>query len=119
MDILKKYNDNKHLIDNGDILLFRGNAFISKAIEFLDHAYLSHSGLVLKKDEQLFILDSTLDKKTNGVEVDFLLNTIKGEVDFCVLRAGRDSAVINDALNKVIEKGIQGWKYNILFYLNS
>lgn len=131
MTILEKYNSIKDNLKNGDIILFRGSAFISKSIEFFDHAYFSHSGVILKTDDQLFILDSTFDKKVNGVEVDFLINTIKSEVDFCVLRPKTNikqtsvsgiittinEATIRNALSKAIEQGIEGFKYNFWFYL--
>ena len=110
--IQQKLANNADKIQNGDIMLFHGNEILSKIIEWADKSWASHSGIIIRKDRQLFILDSTLDKKANGVEIDFLINTINTEIDFCVLRPKVDKSILENALNLAIEQGILQFKYN-------
>jgi hypothetical protein len=81
---MKKYFDNRHHIQQGDIILFRGNAVISRAIRWLDNAPYNHAAIVFEAHDRKMILEST----KHGVNPRFLSAAIKKEnyTDFCLIR---------------------------------
>jgi hypothetical protein len=84
---MKKYFDNRHHIQQGDIILFRGNAVISRAIRWLDNAPYNHAAVVFESHGRKLILEST----QHGVNPRFLSAAILKEkyTDFCLIRPKR------------------------------
>lgn len=109
MTIQEKYNSIESDLKHGDIILYRGSALISKAIEWTTHSYFSHSGIIFKSDTHLMTVDST----SRGVNIDFLTTRIDEEVDFCVLRPiTKTDAEIKEALDAALNIGNEDYKYN-------
>lgn len=81
---MEKYLKNRHQIQQGDIILFRGNALISRAIRWLDNAPYNHAGLVFEAHGRKFVMEST----HSGVNPRFLSVVMKKEkyTDFCIIR---------------------------------
>ena len=81
---MEKYLKNRGQIQQGDIILFRGNALISRAIRWLDNAPYNHAGLVFEAHGRKFVMEST----GSGVNPRFLSVVMKKEkyTDFCVIR---------------------------------
>jgi hypothetical protein len=81
---MKKYLDNRSQIQQGDIILFRGNALISRGIRWLDKAPYNHAAIVFEAHGRKFVLEST----GKGVNPRFLSAVMKKEkyTDFCVIR---------------------------------
>ena len=81
---MEKYLENRSQIQQGDIILFRGNAFISRAIRWLDKAPYNHAGLVFEAHGRKFVMEST----GKGVNPRLLSVMMKKEkyTDFCIIR---------------------------------
>jgi hypothetical protein len=81
---MEKYLQNRDKIQQGDIILFRGNAFISRAIRWLDKAPYNHAAIVFEAHGRKFVLEST----GHGVNPRFLSAVMKKEkyTDFCIIR---------------------------------
>ncbi len=119
MNIQAKYAINRHLLANGDIILWRGNDLIDKVIQIADKAYFNHIGIVWKVGERFLTVDATGGR---GVNIDFLSTRVRQEVDFSVLRAvsfTKDTAQskIDWALSKALLLGNEGYGYDYLFIL--
>lgn len=113
MDIQEKYKKARPFLKNGDIILFRGNFLLAKAIRFFDSAYYTHIGVVLKVEDRFLILDSN----SKGVKPDFLSERMNSYVDFCILSPIRTNAQIDISLNKALERGDHRTKYDFLLLL--
>ena len=102
MELIKeKYTRIRSKIENGDVILFRGNHLLSKIIQESDSdAYYNHVGIVLKISDALFIIDSN----ANGVEPARLSERIDKYVDFKVLRSKKTVEQINESLKFVLKK---------------
>jgi hypothetical protein len=81
---MKKYLDNRADIKQGDIILFRGNAFISRGIRWLDNAPYNHAAVVFEAHGRKLVLEST----GHGVNPRFLsvVMEIEKYTDFCIIR---------------------------------
>jgi hypothetical protein len=81
---MKKYLDNRADIKQGDIILFRGNAFISRGIRWLDKAPYNHAAVVFEAHGRKLVLEST----GHGVNPRFLSVVMKKEkyTNFCIIR---------------------------------
>lgn len=113
MNIHEKYDRVRQTIKNGDVILFRGNSLLSKAIRWCDKSYYTHIGLVFEKCGRLFVLDSN-DK---GARPDFLSLRINEYVDFFIISPKYSEREINDAITKLMEKSEQGIKYDFKLLL--
>ena len=108
MTIKEKYNQARPYISNGDVVLFRGKHLLAKLIQYFDSAYYNHVGVIFKVGERLMIIDSN----RKGVKPDFLSDRINGYVDFCMLSPKKNEAEINTAIDKALERGDNGTKYD-------
>jgi hypothetical protein len=81
---MKKYVDNRADIKQGDIILFRGNAFISRGIRWLDNAPYNHAAVVFEAHGRKLVLEST----GHGVNPRFLSVVMEKEkyTNFCIIR---------------------------------
>lgn len=96
-----KYDNYRDQIQNGDLVLFRGDSALSKTIQNLDNAYYNHIGLVISSNGRNFVLDSN----AKGVEPGFLSERMNGYIDFCIIRpSGWNPALITQAAGNAIEK---------------
>lgn len=98
--ILSNYDEIRHLVKTGDIVLFSGSGFVSRLIKFATRSKWSHVGIIYRPDPDgtVFIYESTTlspikNKKgsyTRGVQtVDFRsrLRTYKGSVAIRLLES--------------------------------
>jgi hypothetical protein len=108
---MKKYDDLRSQIRNGDIMLFRGESLLSKQIQEFDDAYYNHTGLVFESNNRLFILDSNV----KGVNPEFLSVRIDGYTDFCIIRPFKwDDDTISQAVAACFDKAsIPHIKYDV------
>ena len=81
---MEKYLTLRDQIQQGDIILFHGNALISRAIRWLDNAPYNHAGLVFEATGRKFVMEST----HGGVNPRFLSVVMKKEkyTNFCIIR---------------------------------
>ena len=114
MNIQAKYTINRHLLANGDIILWRGNDVIDRAIQIADKAYFNHVGIVWKVGDRYLTVDATGGR---GVNIDFLSTRVRQEVDFSVLRANCHQFKIDNALGNALSLGNDGYGYDYLFIL--
>ena len=109
MDIIKKYNEARPFISNGDLVLFHGKSLLSRTIQKLDNCYYNHIGVVIESNNRLFIIDSN----EGGVEPDFLSDRIKEYKDFCIITPLEWAPQqIENALGQVIDKSETHIKYD-------
>jgi hypothetical protein len=100
---MKKYDDFRHLINHGDLILFRGKKPLARIIQKLDHAYFNHVGLALYVNDRLMILDSNAP----GVDMEWLSTRMEKYTDFAVLRPRENKwskEVINNAVSAAIKR---------------
>lgn len=108
---MEKYLKNRHQIQQGDIILFRGNAFISRAIRWLDKAPYNHAGIVFEAHGRKFVMEST----GHGVNPRFLSVVMKKEkyTDFCIIRPKSwTNAQISAALEAVFDTAQEVIEYD-------
>lgn len=99
--IQEKYTKLRPLINDGDVILFRGEKALAKIIQECDsNAYYNHVGIVLKIHGALFIIDSN----AKGVEPARLSERIEKYIDFDVLRPLENESIIELALQIVLRK---------------
>lgn len=106
----------------GDIILFVGTGFLSEAIMDVTKTGYSHSAVVYLGDKgkanYINIIQSTINKKANGMEVYPLWEELNGDIYFTVLRpVGFTDEQISEAISTLQEKIHEKAKYNKLFYL--
>ncbi len=118
--IPQKYLDNRDIIKNGDIILYRGSSLMAKSIQYIDSAYYNHIGVVWKFQEQNkeeFRL-LTLDMWTNGLSVIPLSKRMRGYDDFCILRPKiKCDEVKSYAVNESLKMWEDGVKYDFMLLL--
>ena len=115
----QKYIDNRDNIQNGDLILYRGNSMMAKAIQYLDRAFYNHIGVVWKVEDpeskEYRIL--TLDMWSKGLVVVPLSERMSGYDDFCILRPN----VTQDKIETAIFDGLRLWEgklgydYSLIF----
>jgi Permuted papain-like amidase enzyme, YaeF/YiiX, C92 family len=108
---MEKYLQNRDQIQQGDIILFRGDAFISRAIRWLDKAPYNHAAIVFEAHGRKFVLEST----GHGVNPRFLSAAMKKEkyTDFCVIRPQKWAATqINAALEAAFDAAQETIEYD-------
>lgn len=73
-------------LKSGDLLLFSGNAWYSRLIEYFSSSKYSHIGIVLKDEDKYYLLESGLeeypDKKVFGVQ----LTDLEKIYDNCIVK---------------------------------
>jgi len=104
------YNEIRHTIGSGWIVLFRGKSLLSKTIQFFDKAYFNHAGVVVKYGDRLFIIDSN----ARGVHPEFLSHRISQYEDVCFLQPLYSKEILDSAVEKVLSKAEEGIKYDFL-----
>ncbi len=115
---MKKYQTHRDDIHVGDIILFRGDAFISKAIRWLDNAPYNHAAIVFEANGRKFIMEST----RHGVNPRLLSVAIKQEkyTDFCIIRpkswSSDDVSIALTKAFKSAEKGI-GYDFKLMLQI--
>jgi hypothetical protein len=108
---MEKYLLNRSQIRQGDIILFRGNALISRAIRWLDNAPYNHAGLVFEAHGRKFVMEST----GHGVNPRFLSVVMKKEkyTDFCIIRpTAWTEEQVSAALESVFDASEQVIEYD-------
>lgn len=122
--IRQKYANYRQNAKDGDILLWKGNSFLSRAIRFFDDRYINDEGEKVKdpavwnhtslvywgRGERLHNADSWF----NGITVVPASHRLDSYVDFCVLRPYMEHVVhpesqIEEALKFVLDE----WKANV------
>jgi len=108
MNCNEYYNVRSEFKD-GDIVLYRGNGFMSKSIQYFDDAFYNHIGIVKWIGNRLF----TIDMWTQGIEIVPLSRRIKTYNYFCIIRF-KDKSVdfIDKAIDSVFEKVERDTKYD-------
>ena len=102
----------------GDIVIFRGTAFISRAIEDITGTWASHCAVMDTINGVPNVIQSTINKAANGMEVYPFVQEIAGDEDFMVLRpVGFTNQQIRAAIDTLQAKIAEKAKYNKLFYL--
>lgn len=114
VNINDKYQGYRPKIKDGDIILFRGNSLLSRAIQILDKAYFNHVGVAYWFKGRLMIIDSN----AIGVKPDFMSNRIRKYVDFCMIRPIAEKGAIDNALSKVFERAEEGTGYDFIKLIN-
>lgn len=108
---MEKYDTNRNQIKQGDIILFRGNALISRAIRWLDNAPYNHAGLVFEAHGRKFVMEST----HSGVNPRLLSVVFKKEkyTNFCIIRPkGWSEEQVSVALERVFDDSEQVINYD-------
>jgi len=140
MTIQEKYDRDRHLIKNGDLILFSGTGLVAKIIRSSDKnkyggwAKHSHIGVVVEKHGALFIVDAN----ANGVQADRLsyrITKYEKESSFTILRSLRPPTELDyqmgillrrsdekwikyDFKNGIKELANRRWGWNLPIYLN-
>lgn len=98
----KKYDELRSKIKNGDLILYRGSSFMSKAIQYFDDAYYNHIGVVWKLGDSDRLL--TLDMWSGGLDLIPLSRRMEGYSDFCILRPKTTQKVIKSTIDSLIKE---------------
>lgn len=77
-----QYINIRDQIKDGDMLLYKGNGFLSKAIRYFDNATWSHIGMAKWVGKRLF----TIEMWDCGIDFIPLSRRIDSYVEFCVIR---------------------------------
>lgn len=112
--IEEKYFKNRHLIQDGDLILFHGNGLVATLIRSSDKnidgswAWHNHIGIVIEKLGSLFILDANGD----GVQADRLSWRIKKynkDGDFSIIRSLASRNEIDCEMSKLLKRSDDNW----------
>ena len=100
-----KYIQVRGNLKDGDIFLFRGKSWISRAIQFFDKAYYNHTGvglwIYIGGEKRYCIIDMNEDDRNgNGCHIDWMSIRIKSYIDFSVVRP-IDQKNINGGINLI------------------
>jgi hypothetical protein len=115
---MKKYLDNRDQVRQGDIILFRGDATISRGIRWLDKAPYNHAAIVFEAHGRKFIMEST----GHGVNPRFLSAAIIKEkyTDFCIVRPKNwTTEQIHDALEAAFDaaENVIEYDFKLMFQI--
>jgi hypothetical protein len=77
-----KYGDIRSQVEDGDVLLFRGTIFFSRAIEKISHGAYSHCAIAADWGERKMILQAELMGGIQAVPMSVAVGTYKGQVDW-------------------------------------
>ena len=118
MTLQEKTNAYLRIAFPGDIVIFRGTVFISRAIEDITGSWASHCAVMDNISGIPNVIQSTINKAAKGMEVYPFVDEIQGDEDFMVLRTvGFTPQQIRAAIDALQEKIAEKAKYNKLFYL--
>jgi hypothetical protein len=76
------YADIRGQVEDGDVLLFRGTIFFSRAIEKISHGAYSHCAIAANWGERKMILQAELMGGVQAVPMSVAVGTYKGRVDW-------------------------------------
>src|SRR5580692_3079477 len=76
------YADIRSQVEDGDVLLFRGTIFFSRAIEKISHGAYSHCAIAVDWGERKMILQAELMGGVQAVPMSVAVGTYKGRVDW-------------------------------------
>lgn len=114
MNINDKYKENRHLIKNGDFILFSGTGIIANTIKLSDQSYISHIGRVIKVYGRLLIVDSN----ANGNHPEWLsarINSYNDNSDFCIIRSkGSFLEIENNVSNFLLQSDTEQTRYDFI-----
>ena len=99
---MDKYAEIRHLVKQGDLILFHGHSAVSRIIqEADDDAYWNHIGVVGEIAKSLFIIDSN----AFGVKPERLSSRVRKyeSGDFLVIRSTKKIKEIATALEKLLK----------------
>lgn len=108
-----EYYNIRNEIQDGDVILYRGNSLLSKMIQYFDDAYYNHSGIVKKIGNRLF----TIDMWDFGIEFVPLSRRMKKYDEFCIVRSKETFSETTNAINFLFEKIERDTKYDYLLLL--
>lgn len=118
MTIQEQYKNQRHLIKDGDVILFSGTGLVASIIRMCDRnsdktkAKHSHVGIVVESHGALFIVDSN----AKGVQADRLswrVNNYTKKASFTVLRPLASKVEVNLAMQKLLKRSDDKWiKYD-------
>jgi len=117
MTIVEKYAKYREQINNGDIILVRGNSVLARLINWGDakggrNAYFNHALVVLKQEFQENMRLFSLESEAHGVTPNFLSQELLSVDDFVIVRPIAPQEVIDKAVNIVFNEGEKGIPYN-------
>lgn len=108
-DIEIKYKSIRHLIQDGDLIVFHGTGFIAKIIQNCDKSWANHTGIIFESHGALFIEDSN----ATGVQADRLswrIRKYKGNGgDFKIIRPMQPLSLIRSELRSLLTRGDNKW----------
>ncbi len=108
MNCSEYYNVRSQFKD-GDIVLYRGNGFMSKSIQYFDSAYYNHIGVVKWINSRLF----TVEMWTHGIQFIPLSRRIKSYQQFCIARVkDKPNELFLSAIDSLLEKIERDVKYD-------
>lgn len=112
MNIIKKYQSNRHLIQHGDFILFSGTGIVASLIKEADKSKMSHIGLVIEVCDRFLIIDS--NAKGNHPEwLSTRVESYRDNSDFCVIRSTKSKEKITEAMNNfMIQSDDERTKYD-------
>ena len=96
----QKYIDHRSEIKNGDLILYKGSSFMSKAIQYFDKAYYNHIGVVWIPEKSGRLL--TLDMWSGGLDCIPLSRRMSGYDDFCIMRPKASQLLTNETVKTVL-----------------
>jgi len=76
------YGDIRDQVEDGDVLLFRGTIFFSRAIEKISHGAYSHCAIAAAWGERKMLLQAELLGGIQAVPMSVAVGTYKGAVDW-------------------------------------
>jgi hypothetical protein len=92
------YGDIRDRVEDGDVVLFRGTVFLSRAIEKISHGVYSHCAIAATWGERKMLLQAELMGGVQAVPMSVAVGTYTGRVDWFkvapALRAKLDIAVL-------------------------
>jgi hypothetical protein len=80
------YGDIRDRVEDGDIVLFRGTVFLSRAIERISHGAYSHCAIAAAWGERKMILQAELMGGVQAVPMSVAVGTYRGRVDWYKIR---------------------------------
>lgn len=97
MNIVEKYQLNRHLINHGDFILFSGTGIVASTIKEADNSKFSHIGLIIEVCGRFLIIDSN----AKGNHPEWLSSRVESynkDSDFCILRSLKNKSEIDKAM---------------------
>jgi hypothetical protein len=76
------YGDIRNLVEDGDVVLFRGTIFFSRAIEKISHGAYSHCAIATNWGERKMLLQAELMGGIQAVPMSVAVGTYTGRVDW-------------------------------------